>query len=182
MTFCSWDPLVKGKSGYDVAAREGFKGLRRPYAEHGHALLCSVQRDFGNLCPLIKPVYSTLDVGLQPDRSATLPNAPIERLAVLRLAGNMYSSTMDSLVCLYDKGSIDGYLIVDDFEAVAGCQRAILDFRASLRIEEPMQNIDGLGIFWQKKKQAEIPVVIKLPIRQLQLLFEDWSGRPDLNR
>ena len=108
MTFCSWDPLAKGKSGYDVAAREGFRGLWRPYAEHGHALLCSVQRDLGNLYPLIKLAILLSMSDSNPTARLTLPDAPIERLGVLRPAGNMYSSTMDSLVCLYDKVSIDG--------------------------------------------------------------------------
>ena len=35
----------------------------------------------------------------------TLPAAPIEQLAVLRLDGDLYESTMDALVPLYDKVS-----------------------------------------------------------------------------
>ena len=86
--------------------------------------------------------------------SDTLPNAPIEALAVLRLDGDMYSSTMDALISLYDKVSVGGYVIVDDFGAVAGCQKAILDFRTSRQIEEPIMNIDGWGVFWQKKRHS----------------------------
>ncbi len=82
--------------------------------------------------------------------SETLPTAPIERLAVLRLDGDMYESTMDALESLYDKVSPGGFVIVDDYGAVAGCQKAIEDFRASRGIEAPVQPIDGYGVFWQK--------------------------------
>jgi O-methyltransferase len=40
----------------------------------------------------------------------TLPTAPIHRLAVARLDGDMYESTMDALVALYPKLSVGGYL------------------------------------------------------------------------
>ena len=38
----------------------------------------------------------------------TLPVAPIERLAVLHLDGDLYESTIQSLECLYDKLSVGG--------------------------------------------------------------------------
>jgi hypothetical protein len=82
--------------------------------------------------------------------SETLPTAPIQRLAVLRLDGDMYESTMDGLVNLYDRVSPGGFVIVDDYGALKGCQQAISEFRASRRIEDPIQNIDGIGVFWCK--------------------------------
>ncbi len=82
--------------------------------------------------------------------SETLPKAPIDRLAILRLDGDMYESTIDGLTHLYHKVSDGGFIIVDDFGAVRGCQQAILDFRNSLQISDPMHNIDGIGIFWRK--------------------------------
>ena len=45
----------------------------------------------------------------------TLPVAPIDRLAVLRLDGDLYQSTMDGLVHLYPKLSPGGFAIVDDY-------------------------------------------------------------------
>ncbi|HTH52489.1 MAG TPA: TylF/MycF family methyltransferase [Edaphobacter sp.] len=87
--------------------------------------------------------------------SETLPEAPIERLAILRLDGDMYESTMDALAALYDKVVPGGFVIVDDYGAVAGCQRAIHDFRASRGIEALIQPIDGCGVFWQKGSAAE---------------------------
>jgi O-methyltransferase len=52
----------------------------------------------------------------------TLPSAPIERLAVLRLDGDMYGSTMEALEALYPKLSPGGYVIVDDYGAIAPVQ------------------------------------------------------------
>jgi len=82
--------------------------------------------------------------------SETLPKAPIQQLAVLRLDGDMYESTIDGLTHLYDKVSAGGFIIVDDFGVVRGCQQAVLDFRVARHIEDPMHNIDNVGIFWRK--------------------------------
>jgi len=80
----------------------------------------------------------------------TLPLAPIEKLAVLRLDGDMYESTMDSLNALYPKLSIGGYLIVDDYGAIPGCKKAINDFREKYKIPDEIIPIDWTGVFWQK--------------------------------
>jgi O-methyltransferase len=79
----------------------------------------------------------------------TLPTAPIDRLAVLRLDGDMYESTMDALQALYSKVSPGGYVIVDDF-GLPGCRAAIEDFRRDHRINDPIREIDWLSVFWQK--------------------------------
>lgn len=86
--------------------------------------------------------------------SETLPKAGIKSLAVLRLDGDMYESTTDGLTNLYDKVSRGGFVIVDDFGAVAACQRAVMDFRKERGIEDQIQNIDGMGVFWQKVASA----------------------------
>ena len=82
--------------------------------------------------------------------SDTLPTAPIEQLAVLRLDGDMYSSTMDALDALYDKVSPGGYVIVDDYGAVPACAQAIHDFRDARGITDPIEEIDWAGVFWRK--------------------------------
>ena len=79
----------------------------------------------------------------------TLPTAPIERLAVLRLDGDLYESTMDSLGALYDKVSPGGFVIIDDY-LLPKCKSAVEDFRAARAIVEPIQDIDGAGVFWEK--------------------------------
>ena len=81
----------------------------------------------------------------------TLSAAPIERLAVLRLDGDLYESTMDSLTALYDKVSKGGFIIIDDF-LLPKCRRAVEDFRVARGIREPIQEIDGAGVFWEKEQ------------------------------
>ncbi|MBB6445210.1 TylF/MycF family methyltransferase [Bacillus benzoevorans] len=79
----------------------------------------------------------------------TLPVAPIDKLAILRLDGDMYESTMDSLTNLYHKVSKGGFIIIDDY-ALPGCQAAVTDFRRVRKIEEPLIKIDNFGVYWRK--------------------------------
>jgi hypothetical protein len=80
----------------------------------------------------------------------TLPHAPIEKIALLRLDGDLYKSTMDAIESLYDRVSIGGYIIVDDFGDLEPCRRAINDFRERRGISEPIVPIDWTGVYWRK--------------------------------
>jgi O-methyltransferase len=80
----------------------------------------------------------------------TFPTAPINQIAVLRLDGDMYESTTDALVHLYDKVSPGGYVIIDDYGCIGNCKAAVDDFRRSRRITDPIQQIDWSGIFWRR--------------------------------
>jgi O-methyltransferase len=80
----------------------------------------------------------------------TLPTAPIQRLAVLRLDGDMYGSTMEALQALYPKLSVGGYVIVDDYGAIPQCKEAVTDFREAHDISDPMEWVDWTGVWWQR--------------------------------
>lgn len=80
----------------------------------------------------------------------TLPTAPIEKLAVLRLDGDLYESTILPLEVLYDKVSVGGFVIVDDYHVVEGCRKAIHDFFVARNISPQVVEIDGVGVYWQK--------------------------------
>lgn len=82
----------------------------------------------------------------------TLPNAPIERLSLLRLDGDLYESTMDALNALYDKVAVGGYVIVDDYNAVECCKEAVQEFRQDRRIEDDLLTIDAASVFWRKTR------------------------------
>ena len=82
--------------------------------------------------------------------SETLPHASIERLAILRLDGDMYGSTMDALQSLYPKVSIGGYIIVDDYGAIDRCRQAVEDYRAAHNIQDAIVPIDWTGVYWQR--------------------------------
>jgi O-methyltransferase len=81
----------------------------------------------------------------------TLPTAPIERIAVLRLDGDLYESTWQAIEALYPKLSPGGFCIIDDYgDLVAQCQRAIHDYRDANGITEEIVDIDGFGAYWRK--------------------------------
>lgn len=79
----------------------------------------------------------------------TLPTADIGPLAILRLDGDMYASTMDVLEALYDKLVPGGYCIIDDY-GLSTCETAVTDFRARRRISDSLVTIDRFGVFWRK--------------------------------
>ena len=79
----------------------------------------------------------------------TLGTAPIKSLAVLRLDGDMYESTIQTLEALYDKLSSGGFVIVDDYH-LGPCKQAITDFRSAKNITDSITDIDGKGVFWRK--------------------------------
>lgn len=82
----------------------------------------------------------------------TLPGAPVEKLAVLRLDGDMYESTMDALTALYPRLSVGGYCIIDDYLWHKPCAQAVEDYRKANGISEPIQKIDVSGVFWRRER------------------------------
>lgn len=79
----------------------------------------------------------------------TLPNAPIQKLAILRLDGDMYSSTMDALKNLYPKVSKGGYVIVDDYYSWPSCQQAVTDYLQANNIKADIKAIDEDSAYWK---------------------------------
>lgn len=64
----------------------------------------------------------------------------------------MYSSTIKVLEELYNKVSIGGYIIIDDYgcEAVA-CKNAVDHFRNIRNITTKLEIIDWHGVYWKKE-------------------------------
>ena len=82
--------------------------------------------------------------------SQTLPTAPVQQLAVLRLDGDLYESTMDALVAMYPRLSPGGFCIVDDYGAIAACRQAVHDYRRAHGITAPIGMVDWTGAWWRK--------------------------------
>lgn len=93
----------------------------------------------------------------------TLPNVPIEKLAILRLDGDLYQSTIEALNNLYSKLSVGGFCIIDDY-CLANCKIAVDDFRRDHGIDDPLIAIDEM------KKGDKF------------YLMRCKQDRPDLNR
>jgi hypothetical protein len=144
-----------------VWVADSFAGLPRPNPEKYPADAGDTQYTSTPVAIPLEQVKANFErYGLADDQvrflkgwfKDTLPTAPIEKLAVLRLDGDMYESTMDGLSNLYPKLSVGGYVIVDDYNVIAGCKKAIHDYRNSKRIEDPIRDIDGSGVFWQRTR------------------------------
>lgn len=84
----------------------------------------------------------------------TLPTAPIERLALMRLDGDYYESTWDGLANLYDKLEVGGYAIIDDYgeDTWTYCRKAVDDFRRQRGIDDPMIRVDSKCFYWQRSR------------------------------
>jgi O-methyltransferase len=80
----------------------------------------------------------------------TVPAAPIERIAVLRLDGDLYESTIQVLEGFYPRLAPGGFCIIDDYGAMLSCRAAVEDFRRDRGVGEPLVNIDGKGVLWEK--------------------------------
>jgi O-methyltransferase len=76
----------------------------------------------------------------------TLPTTKVnEPIAILRLDGDWYDSTMVCLEYLYPKVAENGLIIVDDYYAWDGCSRAVHDYLAKnnlpLRISQSKNGV-----------------------------------------
>lgn len=80
----------------------------------------------------------------------TLPEAPIEKLSILRVDADLYESTIDALNMLYDKVSPGGFIIIDDYGALGACRKAVEDFRSKRGITSRIEKIDWTGVYWRK--------------------------------
>jgi len=150
-----------GVTDRTVWCADSFEGLPAPNATLYPADAGDEHHTFAPLAVSLDEVKANFaHYGLLDDRvrflkgwfKDTLPGAPIDRLAILRLDGDMYESTLDGLSALYAKVSPGGVVIVDDYGAVAACKQAVSDFRQAQQIAEPIRDIDGIGAFWVKVK------------------------------
>jgi O-methyltransferase len=79
----------------------------------------------------------------------------ITSLSIMRLDGDMYESTVDVLYHLYNKLSIGGYVIMDDwfrFPSKIACE----DFFAAHGIKPEIIPIDDLSAYWKKTEHVQV--------------------------
>jgi O-methyltransferase len=129
----------------DYPADAGAQWHLRPLTEVG---VEHVRRNFDRYCLLDDQVQFL--PGWFRD---TLPKAPIHRLALLRLDGDLYESTMDALVPLYPKLTPGGFVIVDDYN-LPMCKQAVDDYRKKMGIDDEIIAIDDAGIYWRKSRAS----------------------------
>ncbi|MGD9951836.1 MAG: TylF/MycF family methyltransferase [Burkholderiales bacterium] len=151
--------MARGVADRVVWAADSFAGLPPPDADKYPQDAQSTFHHYAQLAVSLEQVQENFRrYGLLDDQVKflkgwfrdTLPTAPIERLAVMRLDGDMYESTMDALTHLYPRLSRGGYAIIDDYGDVPACRQAVSDYRASCGIDDVIVPIDETGVFWQK--------------------------------
>jgi hypothetical protein len=134
---------------YPLEARTHQGAIMRKAYDHFAVSLEEVQRNFR--------AYHLLDDQVQFVKgwfNETLPNLPVRQFAVLRLDGDYYESTTDALVNLYDKVSVGGYVIVDDYgeESWTYCRQAVDEFRQARSIMDPLKPVDSKCCYWQRTR------------------------------
>lgn len=149
-----------GVSNRQVWVADSFQGLPPPNAEEYPQDTGDVHHTIDELKISLEQVkanfacYGLLDEQvhfLKGWFKDTLPTAPITQLAVVRLDGDMYESTIDAMKALYPKLSVGGYLIVDDY-CISSCAQAIHDYRNQHGISDEIIPIDGTGVYWRRSK------------------------------
>jgi len=152
-----------GDTERTIWVADSFAGLPPPDPAKYPADLGDRHHTFTQLAISLENVQASFKrLGLLDDRvkflkgwfKDTLPNAPIERLAILRLDGDMYESTMDGLRALYSKISPGGYIIIDDYFCLSNCKKAVNDFREQNGITIPIIDIEPdmekkNGAYWR---------------------------------
>ncbi len=149
-----------------VWVADSFEGLPAPDAEkypieastHSGKVMTSVYKHFAVSLDDVRDNFARL--GLLDDQVGfikgwfkdSLPSAPITQLALMRLDGDYYESTMDALVNLYPKLSPGGYAIIDDYgeDTWTYCRRAVNDYREREGLNQPLTRVDSKCFFWQK--------------------------------
>ena len=149
-----------------VIVADSFRGLPRPDADRYPA---DADVDLSNGAELAVPEntvrHNFRRYGMLDDRvifvpgwfHQSLPDARVDRLAVLRIDADMYQSTIDVLNAMYAKVSDGGFVIVDDYGAIPACRAAVDDFRARHAIEDELFWVDRTAVYWRTATRTAAP-------------------------
>mmetsp|Transcript_28466 Transcript_28466/g.44094 ORF Transcript_28466/g.44094 Transcript_28466/m.44094 type:complete len:136 (-) Transcript_28466:102-509(-) len=106
--------------------------------------------------------FSLLDPGVYfvkgyfSESMPVLARSPLlTKLAVMRLDGDIYESTVDVLYHLYGHLSIGGYVIIDDWTGFPA-KKACEDFFMVHNFRPLIQHIDNIAAYWQKTEEVEV--------------------------
>ena len=88
----------------------------------------------------------------------TVHKSKVKAISFLRMDGDLYTSTWDVLIGLYDRVLPDGLVYVDDYGSYNGCREAVDRFRTENRIYEPLHHITEKdrsveAVWWQKRSR-----------------------------
>ncbi len=93
------------------------------------------------------------------------PFHPAQRIAILRLDADWYSSTAECLNYLYEKVVPGGLIIVDDYYAWDGCARAIHDYLSVNRLRDRIRQHKDTVCYLVKTEDSLVRVLDPNPQR-----------------
>ena len=89
--------------------------------------------------------------------SKTLSNLKLkERIAILRLDADWYSSIAECLNYLYEQVIPGGLIIFDDYYTWDGCSKAIHDFLSINKLPDRIKQFDGIICYLVKKEDRSV--------------------------
>ncbi len=164
--------MASAGSGRRIWLFDSFQGMPAATDEDGDEARQLSNRFDGSLTPVgsnvatLEEVRSYIfgrikldprDVTIRPGWfQETLPAARSEvgPIAILRLDGDWYESTLCCLRHLYDQLIEGGYLIVDDYGHFPGCRKAVEKFFKERGIRPRWRWIDYTGVYLQKERET----------------------------
>lgn len=145
-SFAGIPPMPKSKYKIDVEANK-LEILNNNPVENVYKMLKKLNLERGSI--IVKGYFNE-----------TLNNLPSKVFSIVRLDGDTYLSTIQSISVLYPKLSIGGYIIIDDYIGWISCRQAINDYRKEHHIDEKIYEIyhqqgeNRKGVYWKKKKHS----------------------------
>jgi O-methyltransferase len=152
-----------GETGRTVWGFDSFQGLPPPNEEDYPSDRGDQLHRFPQLAVSLEEVVDNFRrVGLLSDQvrlvkgwfKDTVPAAGVEKIAVLRLDGDLYESTIQVLEGFYPRLSAGGFCIIDDYGAMLSCRAAVEDFRREHGVRDAIVDIDGKGVLWRKSRET----------------------------
>ena len=86
---------------------------------------------------------------LEGPMKATLTDAPIEQIALLRIGSGIRSDARAVLEALYDRVAIGGFVLVDP-RSHPSVREHVDAYRAAQGITDPIERVDSAAIVWRK--------------------------------
>lgn len=135
---------------------DSFEGLPRPTYDEDAGDIHYTHKELGVSLEAVKENFSYFElrgevVFVKGWFKDTMPKLKKEigDIAILRLDGDMYESTIQVLENLYDKVVPNGFIIIDDW-CLDGARRAVIDFRKKNNITSQLYKINKNIYHFQK--------------------------------
>jgi O-methyltransferase len=144
---------------------DSFEGLPRPTEKDGRA---ERQNYFEGWCKgdvnKVKRIFTMVGVPIDMVKIVpgwfedTLPTAPVDRIAILHIDSDWYDSVKLVLEAFYEKVVPGGFVILNDYGAWPGCNRAISDYVVEHNLCNIEMNIvePSTGAYFQKPRLGHL--------------------------